>query len=76
MPIKFWQTIVRFWFFLSYLITAVSSVEKNEINHISGFTHENQYFAVVLDSECKINTYKRFQSEFNMELETPQHISN
>ena len=23
MPVKFWQTIVRFWFFLSYLITTV-----------------------------------------------------
>ena len=26
MPIKFWQTIVRFWFFLSYLITTVHYV--------------------------------------------------
>ena len=24
MQVKFWQTIVRFWFFLSYLITAVT----------------------------------------------------
>ena len=23
MPVKFWQTIFRFWFFLSYLITTV-----------------------------------------------------
>ena len=23
MPVKFWQMIVRFWFFLSYLITTV-----------------------------------------------------
>ena len=40
----------------SYLFTTVSSVEKNEINYSSDFTHENQYFAFVLDSECKINT--------------------
>ena len=24
MPVKFWQTIVRFWLFFSYLITTVS----------------------------------------------------
>ena len=35
MPVKCWQTIVRFWFFLSYLITTVSktilfSLLKNE----------------------------------------------
>ena len=24
MPVKFWQTIIRFWFYLSYLITTVS----------------------------------------------------
>jgi hypothetical protein len=30
MPVKFWQTIVRFWFFLSYLITTVSIV-KNQL---------------------------------------------
>ena len=27
MPVKFWQTIVRFWFFLSYLITIVQNVK-------------------------------------------------
>ena len=26
MPVKFWQKIVRFWFFLSYLITTVHAV--------------------------------------------------
>ena len=38
------------------VINTVISVEKNEINYSSDFTHENQYFAFVLDSECKINT--------------------
>ena len=26
MPVKFWQTIIRFWFFLSYLITTVKDI--------------------------------------------------
>jgi hypothetical protein len=26
MPAKFWQTIVRFWIFLSYLITTVNNI--------------------------------------------------
>ena len=34
MPVKFWLTIIRFWFFLSYLITTVSEEmqekEKND----------------------------------------------
>ena len=29
MPVKFWQTIVRFWFFLSYLTTVSLVVTEN-----------------------------------------------
>ena len=28
MPVKFWHTIVRFWFFLSYLITTVERISN------------------------------------------------
>ena len=31
MPVKFWQTIVRFWFFLCYLITTVLDVQAGQI---------------------------------------------
>jgi len=36
MPVKFWQTIIRFWFFLSYLITTVIMFDKSF--HIGGVT--------------------------------------
>ena len=29
MPVKFWQTSIRFWFFLSYLITTVQLEQLN-----------------------------------------------
>ena len=31
MLVKFWQTIVRFWFFLDYLITNVKSISKRKL---------------------------------------------
>ena len=31
MPVEFWQTIVRFWFFLSYLIT---TVRKDKLDYL------------------------------------------
>ena len=34
MPVKFWQMIVRFWFFLSYLITTVQTIEKKIVHLI------------------------------------------
>ena len=42
MPVKFWQKIVRFWFFLSYLITTVRKdrldyLKKNSPNSSNSF---------------------------------------
>ena len=32
MPVKFWQTRFRFWFFLSYLITTVHELTHDDMN--------------------------------------------
>ena len=42
MPIKFWQTIVSFWFFLSYLITTVVTV-KSTVEISKNFVAFSEY---------------------------------
>ena len=40
MPVKFWQTILRFWFFLSYLITTVpTELNGPPLKHSYYFAH-------------------------------------
>ena len=31
MPVKFWQTSIKFWFFLSYLITTVEQIRVHNL---------------------------------------------
>ena len=53
MPVKFWLTIVRFWFFLSYLITTVL---LSEISRPSA-TSDPAVTADVLKKDGKITLY-------------------
>mgnify|MGYP007045456042 CR=1 FL=1 len=54
MPVRFWQTIIRFWFFLGYLITTV--------NTSCSKAHCSVLILKILRCWCRV--YQWFQSQF------------
>ena len=61
MPVKFWPTIVRFWFFLSYLITTVISknyFHKNGANLIVMHTFAKSSCICTLFSNKTVHTFR------------------
>ena len=62
MPVKFWQTSVKFWFFLSYRIT---TVKLNEPKTICGKKLSICIFNQIVNSETVVGSSNNYVPKDN-----------